>query len=42
MTPQMERGKLKKMECGLWETVSQLIVWVMAQKLRYPMSVYMR
>ena len=38
-TPQTATGKPKKMEYGLWETVSQLIALEIAQKLRYPISV---
>jgi hypothetical protein len=37
--PQMASGSPKKIDQGLWETVSQLIAFEMAQKEEYEMSV---
>jgi hypothetical protein len=40
--PQTGTGKVRNMEYGLCETVSQFMALEMAQKLLYPMSVYTR
>jgi hypothetical protein len=37
--PQIGRGNPPKTEYGLWETVSQLMAFEMAQKLLYSISV---